>query len=125
MNFARYIRHLFYRAPLGNCFFSPDKHFTIKIGKDPLRKEKKSKQLVRKTKTHAEEKLNYYFHQFAILHIFLLFKNFFISLFSASHDILETRVFRNNLIPLRIYLLKKIISHHLRCEENRFFSTRL
>ena len=30
------------------------------------------------------------------LHIFLLFQNFFISLFSASCDILKARIFRNN-----------------------------
>ena len=33
------------------------------------------------------------------------------TLFSASHDTLEARVFRNNAVPLRIYLLQKIISH--------------
>ena len=32
-------------------------------------------------------------------------QKFFIPLFSASHDTLKTRVFRNNAIPLRIYLL--------------------
>ena len=35
----------------------------------------------------------------------LLFKNFFISPSSASHDIFETRVLEKNAIPLRIYLL--------------------
>ena len=33
------------------------------IEKKPLRKEKKWKQLVRKTTTHAEKKLNHYLHQ--------------------------------------------------------------
>ena len=37
------------------------------------------------------------------LDILVLFKNFFISLFSASHDILKTWAFRNYTISLRIY----------------------
>ena len=41
----------------------------------------------------------------------LLFKNFFISLFSALHDIWKTLVFRNNAMASRIYLLLKVISH--------------
>ena len=56
------------------------------------------------------------------LHILLLFKIIFISLFSVSHDILKTRDFRNNAIPFRIYLLQKIISH-LRFENTTLTAT--
>ena len=63
-NFARYLIHLFYRIPPGDdCFCFTEKHFTNKIEKSPLRKEKKWKQLVRKTTTQAEQKLNHYLHQ--------------------------------------------------------------
>ena len=41
MNFARYLRHLFYRTPLDESFCSTEKYFTNKIVKNPLRKEKK------------------------------------------------------------------------------------
>ena len=67
------------------------------------KKKKKWKQPVKKPTTHVEQKLNSLFT--SSLLILLLFKDFFISLFSASHDILKTRVFRNNTIPLRLYLL--------------------
>ena len=45
------------------------------------------------------------------LHILLVFKNLFIPNFPASHDKLKALVFRNNAIPLMIYLLWKVISH--------------
>ena len=109
MNFARYLRQRFYRTPPGDCFCFNEKYFTKKVEKNHLRKEKKWKQVVRKTTTHGEQKLNHYLHQ--VLISFFYSSNFFFSLFSASHDILKTRVFRNNAIPLRIYLLQKIISH--------------
>ena len=48
---------------------------------------------------------------FLVYHILLLFKNFFLPLFSAYHNTLKSRVCRNNAIHLRIYLLQKIISH--------------
>ena len=81
-----------------NCFCSAEKYFSTKIVKSPLEKEKKLEKLVRKTTTHAEKKLKH-------SQIILLFKNFFITLFPASHDILKAQVFRNNAISLRIYLL--------------------
>ena len=41
MNFARYLRNLFYGTPPGNCFCSMEKYFVNKTEKNPLRKEKK------------------------------------------------------------------------------------
>ena len=38
------------------------------------------------------------------LHVVLLFKNLFIPLFPASHDMLKTRDFRKNAVLLRVYL---------------------
>ena len=58
MTFTTYMRRFFYRAPPGD-FFSMGKYFTSKIGKSHLEKEKKWKQLVRKTTRHAEKKLKY------------------------------------------------------------------
>ena len=56
MNFARYMSYLFYRTPPGDYFYTKI-YFTTKIVKSPLEKEKKWKQLVRKTTKHAEKKL--------------------------------------------------------------------
>ena len=39
------------------------------------------------------------------LHVVLLFKNFFIPLFPASHDTLKTQDFRKNAVLLRVHLL--------------------
>ena len=41
MNFARYLRHLFYRTPIGDCVCSTEKCFTNKIVKSVLKNEKK------------------------------------------------------------------------------------
>ena len=61
-----------------------------------------SKTFVRKPTTHAKKKLTTIYikssYPFAIQY-------FFIFLFSASYDILKTRVFRNNAILLRVYLM--------------------
>ena len=84
-------RHLFCRIPPGNCYYSTEKYFTNKIVKDTPRKEKL---LMWKTATHAKQKLNYYLHQ-----VFLSF--YYSKIFTASHDILKTQVFRKNVIPLR------------------------
>ena len=46
----------FYRTPPGDFFYTKI-YFTTKIVKSPLEKEKKWKQLVRKTTKHAEKKL--------------------------------------------------------------------
>ena len=40
MSFARYVRHLFYITPGGDCFCSTEKYFANKIVKNPLRKGK-------------------------------------------------------------------------------------
>ena len=66
-----------------------------------LWKKKKMGAGSNKTTTHTEKSSS--------LHSFLLFKIFLIPLFSGSHDTLKAFVFRNNEIPLRIYLLEKII----------------
>ena len=63
MNFASYLRQLFYGTPPGDRFCSTKKYFTNKIVEKSLRKEKNWKELVRKTKTHAKQKLNHYLHQ--------------------------------------------------------------
>ena len=97
MNFGKYLRQLFYRTPPGNCFCPTEKYFTNKIVKNPLRKEKKWKQLVRKTTTRA--KLNHYLHQ-----VFISYSTISL-IFSQLPMILKTWVLRNNAIPLRIYLL--------------------
>ena len=39
MNFAKYLKHLFYKTPPGDCFCSTEKYFTNKIVKIPLRKK--------------------------------------------------------------------------------------
>ena len=54
----------------------------------------KWKLLVRKTTEHAGTKKKHYLHQ--LIHILLLFKNWFIPLFSASRHTLKAHVFRNN-----------------------------
>ena len=57
-----------------------EKYFTNKIVKNPLRKEKKWKQLVRKTTTHAKQKLNHYLHQLFISFYYLKISLFLFSL---------------------------------------------
>ena len=39
MNFARYLRRLFYRTPPGYCFCSTEKYFSNKIVNNPLKKK--------------------------------------------------------------------------------------
>ena len=84
--------------------FYRKKHFINKIARNSLRKWEKMETACKKnnhkTKTSSLFTSN--------LHILLLFKNVFISLFSASHDILKTRVFRNNAIPLSIIYYRKL-----------------
>ena len=70
--------------PLGDCFCSTKKYFTNKILK------KKWKQLVRKSKMHSQNK-NLITVYTKSLYPFMI-KNLFVSLFSASYDILKTRL---------------------------------
>ena len=79
MNFARYLRRTFYKTPPGDYFCSTEKYFTNKINKNPLRKEKKWKQLVRRTTIHAKQKFNHHLHQ-----VFISFYCSKISLFFFS-----------------------------------------
>ena len=66
-----------------------------------MRKRKKWKQLVRKAATQTKQKLITIYIKSS--YPFTIQKFLYFS-FPASHDILKTRVFRNNAIPLRIYL---------------------
>ena len=104
----RLLRQFLHRTPPGDCFSLRDKYFSNKIVKSLRKKEKKRKLLVRKKTVHAEKTKALLTSSLRIL---LLFKNFFIPLLSASHDTLKARVFRNNAIPLRVYLLWKNMSH--------------
>ena len=92
MNFARYLRHPFYRTPPGDYFCSTEKIFINKIVKKPLRKGKKW-QLVRKTTTQAKQKLNHYLHQVFISFYYSKMYLFLFSLLSMihrKHEFLET-----------------------------------
>ena len=101
--YKAYLKGLSHRTPAGDFFCTTGKYFTNKIEKNPLKKEKKWKRCARKTTTHAKTWSLFT----SILHIFLLFKNEFISLFSTFHyySYIENTSFRNNVTPLRIFLL--------------------
>ena len=58
VNFARYLRYLFYRTPSGDCFCSTEKYFTNKIVKSPLKKEKQMETAGKNTTAHAEKNLS-------------------------------------------------------------------
>ena len=58
--------------------------------------------MAKKATTYAVKNLNLAYTKSSYL---LQFKNLFIPLFTTSHDTFEGQVFRNNAIPLRIYLL--------------------
>ena len=94
---------LSHTTPPGDFFCTTGKYFTNKIEKNPLKKEKKWKRCARKMTTHAKTWSLFT----SILHIFLLFKNEFLSLFSAFHyySYIENTSFRNNVTPWRIFLL--------------------
>ena len=105
--FTRYLRHLFYRTPPDDYFCSTKKYFTNKLEK-PLRKNnKKWERLVRKQQNaHSERNLALITSS---LHILLLFENFFILLFSASHDTLKVNLDETNIDTVRgTYLTKKL-----------------
>ena len=84
-----------------------NKYFTNKIVKTFHENSKKKNLLVKKKQQHMQKEKHSLPHS---LHILLLFKNFFIPFFLSSQDTLKARIFRNNAIPLKIYLLHKIIS---------------
>ena len=73
-----------------------------------LKKDKNWKLLVRQTQTHAEIKIKHYLHQ-----VFISFYNSKISSFFLFYFpwYIKSMCFWNNAIPLRIFLLQKIISH--------------
>ena len=86
--FARCLRHLFTEHLQATASVLWKKYFTNKIVKKSLRR-KKWKQLVRKTKTRETKTYSLFTSS---LHILSLFKNFLISLVSASYDILKTQL---------------------------------
>ena len=100
------IRKIFTEHLQTTTFVLRRKHCINKIVKNPLRKEKKTETACKKnshtgkTKTKSLVTLS--------LQILLLFKNVFVSLFSASCDLLKTQVFRNNAIPLSIIYSEKL-----------------
>ena len=79
MNFAKYVRHLFYGTPLGDSFCSTKKYFTNKIIKKSLRKEKNGNSLQKKQRYTQNKNLTTIYikssHPFTI-------KIFFLFLFS-------------------------------------------
>ena len=86
LNFARYLRQNSSRQLL--LFYG--KYFTYKIVKNSLRKAKKWKQFVRKTMTHAEQKLNHNLYQ---IFISFCYWKIYVSLFSVlPQDILKTEL---------------------------------
>ena len=76
------------------------KHFINKIVKNPLGKDKTMETPCKKNNHTDKTKASSLFT--SSLHILLLFKNVFICIFSASQDILKTRVLEN---PIEDYLL--------------------
>ena len=96
-----FLRNTSRRLPL---FYG--KNFINKIVKKPLKKGKNIETAFKKY--NHTGKTNIYSLFTSSLHIFLLFKNVSLSVFSASHDILKTRVFRNNAISLRIIYYRKL-----------------
>ena len=118
MIFARYLRHLFYRKPPGDCFCSTEKYFTNKIVMNPLRKETKRKQLVRKTTTHAEQNLNQYLHQvFISFYYSKIYFSLFLPMIYWKHKFLETMQSHWGFIYNRklflTFSLKKILFYSL------------
>ena len=65
--------------------------------KKPFEKRKKWKQLVRKTMTHAKQKLNRYLHKSS--YPFTIQKFLYSSFLCFPRYILKTQFFRNNAIP--------------------------
>ena len=102
MNLARYLRQLFYRTPPGNCFCSTEKYFTNKIVESLLKKRKNIGNYWQVKQRHTQKKdVSLLVSSFISFH----YSKISLFLFSASHDTLKARVFTNNAITLRIYLL--------------------
>ena len=93
MNFARYIRYLFYRTSSGDCFCSTEKYFTTKLVKSTLEKEQSLGAACKKNKIHAEKKLKHCLHQ---VFIFFYYSKISLLLFSLlprkhwKHEFIET-----------------------------------
>ena len=105
MNFARYLRHLFFRIPPGDYLFY-GKIFYLQNSKEFSEKREKIETACKKSNHAGKTKTESIFA--SSLDILLLFKNVFISAFLASYDILKTRGFRNNAIPLRTIYYRKL-----------------
>ena len=93
MNFTRYLRHLFYRTPPGDCFCSIEKYCINKIVKNYEKRKKMETACKKNIDTQNKSLITIY-----IKSSFISFYCSKISLFSASNDILKIRVFRNNAI---------------------------
>ena len=64
INFERYLKAPFYRTLPGDCFCSTEKHFTNKIGKSPLKKEKQLETPGKKNNNTRRKK--YFLHKVLI-----------------------------------------------------------
>ena len=60
MSFARYVRHLFNRIPLGDCFSSKGKYITNKLGKNVSKGKKKRETTGKKSNDKCRKKLKHY-----------------------------------------------------------------
>ena len=85
INFTRYLRHLFYRAPPGDCIGSTDKYFTNKIVKNPLKNEKKEATGKKSNDRRGKKILKHYLPQVFIFFYFSKISLFLFSLLSMRH----------------------------------------
>ena len=75
-------------------------------------KKKKMLSTNQKIMTQITRTKNLKYYLLHVFHNILILKYLFASLFSFSYyNMLKARIFRNNAIPLEIYLVKKITSH--------------
>ena len=56
MNFARYLRHTFYRTPPGDCFCSTEKIFYQQNSKEPSEKRVKNENSLQEKQPHRQNK---------------------------------------------------------------------
>ena len=110
VNFVRYLRHLFERTRPGDYFCSTEKIFYQQNSKESCEKREKIETACKKNNQTGKTKTWSLFT--SILLILLLFKNVFISFFSASYDLLKEQDFRNNAIPLRIIYYRKLFINY-------------
>ena len=94
---------IYFLQSTSSGFYFTENYFTYKIAKNPLKKNfesaSKKNNDTRRKKTQTLLRSS--------LHILLLFKNLLIPLVSVFHDALKARIFKNNTIKLKIYLLQR------------------